>query len=79
MTEQELLARIEAQAVEIARLKKENEDHKYMVNSMPERIRRNLLAQMARGAVNCGQHSGCWLASCYLEQDEKNKKDKATV
>ena len=64
-----LLERVEQQAVRISELEREVEHLRGIAERMSTATRENLLRLMARAAVNCGQHYGCWLASDMLGDD----------
>lgn len=65
MNEKELLTRVEEQAVEIADLKKQVETLQTALELAGPNARRNLIREMQRRSVNCGNSSGCWLARQY--------------
>ena len=69
MSDNELLARIEQQAVEIGNLKSEIETYQRMVASLQKNLEdapQVIYQQMAKAAVNCGASYGCGLASRYI-------------
>lgn len=67
MTERELLARVEQQAVEIAGLKAQLESLHRCNAELKEQQPRMIYQSMSKAAVNCGSHYGCCLAVRYLE------------
>lgn len=70
MCEEMLLKRIEVQAVEIDRLHRCIADMQATIAAMQERVLalpRTVYEDMVRGAVNCGQSSGCGLARMRIE------------
>jgi hypothetical protein len=62
MSDSVLLARIEAMAVETARLTAENADMRERLSTLPDMVRQDVYRSMSRAAVNCGSMSECWLA-----------------
>jgi len=68
VTDQELLARVEQQAVEIAKLKEDLRQAIVAGIRLSEQLKEcpnEVYRQMARAAVNCGSSYGCSLAKRY--------------
>lgn len=70
MSDADLLARIERQAVEIEDLRRENVYLKKMAELMPKQERVNLLESMCRAVINCGAGCSCSLAHRWLESEQ---------
>jgi hypothetical protein len=73
MMSNELLNRIEQQAVEIAELKKERVELQSRIEEIPTLVDNALKRtwkQMANASCNCGPNSGCSLARRMLDNSQ---------